>query len=335
MSWLSVGVLVCVDGRRLVGGLLVAVLCVAGCGGAARLLLGALVGVVGLLDGALELGERRRQVRPGELLQRFARMVIVGSPAGRGAALARGQHELACMLLGGEHDERATVDLAFLVLRTVGAMVRGGFALVSTGTVVARSGWRGRQGRGTKETIKVAGGPMGLAPVGVSRRLRWDVRLSSRWRVRAEHDARFRRIVEVYLERPGGDYAELLRRGLVSSPEGVDPEVWRAEIRAKARADKIRVNTVRDGERAMAFRQRKIPEDQELAELNREVARGQVLQGLAARARELGHEIRAWLRDDQESIASCTRCPARIYARFDAPTPVVDGEALQDRCRAG
>ncbi|MGO9884410.1 MAG: hypothetical protein ACLP4R_08585 [Solirubrobacteraceae bacterium] len=39
-----------------------------------------------------------------------------------------------------------------------------------------------------------------------------------------EHDERFRRIAEDYLERPGGDYAELLRRGRVSSPEGVDPE---------------------------------------------------------------------------------------------------------------
>jgi hypothetical protein len=67
-----------------------------------------------------------------------------------------------------------------------------------------------------------------------------------------EHDERFRRIADDYLERPGGDYGELLRRGQVSSPEGVDPQPWRAEIRAKARADKIRVFTIRSRAREIA-----------------------------------------------------------------------------------
>ena len=40
----------------------------------------------------------------------------------------------------------------------------------------------------------------------------------------AEHDQRFHRILNDYLERPAGDYAELLRRGYVSSPDGVDLE---------------------------------------------------------------------------------------------------------------
>lgn len=35
--------------------------------------------------------------------------------------------------------------------------------------------------------------------------------------MKPEHDERFRRIVEDYLQRPGGDDAELLRRGQVSS----------------------------------------------------------------------------------------------------------------------
>ena len=78
--------------------------------------------------------------------------------------------------------------------------------------------------------------------------------------MKPEHDERFRRIAEDYLERPGGDYAELLPRGEVSSPEGVDPELWRAEIRAKARADKIRVITIRSGDRAIAALRRHRPE---------------------------------------------------------------------------
>jgi hypothetical protein len=151
--------------------------------------------------------------------------------------------------------------------------------------------------------------------------------------MKPEHDERCRRILEDYLERPGGDYAELLRRGQVSSPEGVDPEEWRAEIRAKARADKIRVITIRSGDRAIAARQRSIPKDQELAELTDALERTEVLRGIEARAEQLGHEIARWLAHDQESIAFCARCPARIYVRFDAATPVVDGEALDDTCR--
>lgn len=103
-----------------------------------------------------------------------------------------------------------------------------------------------------------------------------------------EHQERFRRIVEDHLERPGGDYAELLRRGMVSSPEGVDAEEWRAEIRAKARADKIRVITIRSGDRAIAAQQRTIPKDQELAELTAAMERGETLRSVAERARLLG-----------------------------------------------
>jgi hypothetical protein len=150
--------------------------------------------------------------------------------------------------------------------------------------------------------------------------------------VKPEHDERFRWIAEGYLERPGGDYSELLRRGRVRSPEGVDPEQWRAEIRAKARADKIRVVTIRDGDRAIAARERKIPEDQELAELTVALEQGEVLGGLSRTAGRLGHEIPGWLRHDDEAIAMCARCPARIYVRFEAASPVVDGDALDDAC---
>jgi hypothetical protein len=130
--------------------------------------------------------------------------------------------------------------------------------------------------------------------------------------VKPEHDERFRRIVEDYLERPVGDYAELLRGGQVSSPDGVDADQWRAEIRAKARADKIRVITIRDGDRAIAARQQSIPKDQELAELTRELDRSVVLRGLAERARQFGHEIGSWLRHDEENIAVCTSCAVLV-----------------------
>jgi len=150
--------------------------------------------------------------------------------------------------------------------------------------------------------------------------------------VRPEHDERFRRIAEDYLDRPSGDYAELLRRGQVTSPEGVDPEEWRAEIRAKARADKIRVFTIRSGDRAIAARRLSVPKDQELAVLTAAMERGEVLRGVAERARLLGHETVRWVAHDEESIAMCPRCQARIYVRLDAEPPLVDGEALDEVC---
>jgi hypothetical protein len=150
--------------------------------------------------------------------------------------------------------------------------------------------------------------------------------------VRPEHEERFRRIAEDYLERPGGDYAELLHRGEVTSPTGVDPEHWRAEIRAKARADKIRVITIRSGDCAIAALRRTVPKDQELAVLSAALERGEVLRGVAKRARLLGHEIVRWVAHDEESIAMCRRCQARIYVRLDLDRPVVDGEALDEVC---
>jgi hypothetical protein len=150
--------------------------------------------------------------------------------------------------------------------------------------------------------------------------------------MKPEHEGRFRRIADDYLDRPGGDYAELLHRGEVSSPEGVDPELWRAEIRAKARADKIRVLTIRSGDRAIAALRRTVPKDQEFAVLSAAMERGEVLRGAAERARLRGHEIVRWVAHDQESIAMCPRCQARIYVRLDIDPPVVDGEALEKPC---
>ena len=79
--------------------------------------------------------------------------------------------------------------------------------------------------------------------------------------MKPEHDERFRRTPDDYLGRSGGDYAALMARGEVSSPDGVDPEQWRAEIRSKARADKLRVMTLRSGDQAIALRRLSIPKE--------------------------------------------------------------------------
>jgi hypothetical protein len=151
--------------------------------------------------------------------------------------------------------------------------------------------------------------------------------------VNFDHEQRFERIVAEYLERPAGDYAELLHRGYVTSPPGVDAEQWRAEIRAQARKDEIRVTTIRDGDRAIAARKRVLSAEQESEELRYELERDELLRSLKHAAEELGHEIRVWVRNDRESITSCARCGARIYVRIERP-PVTDGEAISEPCAA-
>ena len=118
----------------------------------------------------------------------------------------------------------------------------------------------------------------------------------------AEHEERFRWIAGEFLERPAGDYAELLRRGQVSSPEGVDPDEWREEIRRKARQDKIRVVTSRDGAGAFAMLNRKIPDDQAMEVMRHAFERTTLLGELARRSAELGHVLSGWLGDGRKHI---------------------------------
>jgi RNA polymerase-binding transcription factor DksA len=147
----------------------------------------------------------------------------------------------------------------------------------------------------------------------------------------AEHEERFNRIASEFLERPAGDYAELLRRGQVSSPDGVNPEQWREDIRRQARQDNIRVITTRDGDNAFAMLNRKIPDDQAMQAMRQALDQTTLLSGLARQSAELGHEMSSWLGHHDESIAFCEQCGARIYVRRGTPN-VQDGEALNNPC---
>ena len=87
--------------------------------------------------------------------------------------------------------------------------------------------------------------------------------------------------------------------------------------------------TIRAGDRAIAARRRTVPKDQEFAVLSAALERGEVLRGVAERARQLGHEIVRWVAHDEESIAMCPSCSARIYVRLDVdpPSPEARGRA--------
>jgi hypothetical protein len=147
----------------------------------------------------------------------------------------------------------------------------------------------------------------------------------------AANEQRFWRIYHQYRDRPGGDYAELLRRGTVSAPEGVDVEAWRAEIRRQARRDKVSVSTSREGDRAVAMVGKTIPREREREVTAVEFERYVAVRELRNRAALLGHELIGWVRHDVESISLCRHCGARLYARTDAQR-IEDGEALTQRC---
>ncbi len=149
----------------------------------------------------------------------------------------------------------------------------------------------------------------------------------------AANEERFRRIYTEFRERPNGDYAELLRRGHVSSQEGVDVDVWRADIRRQARQDRIRVITSRDGARGFAMLNRRIPDDRAMDAMRGAHDRVVVLGELRERSRLLGHELDSWLGHHDELIATCERCGARLYTRL-SPERIEDGEALSQLCAA-
>ena len=112
--------------------------------------------------------------------------------------------------------------------------------------------------------------------------------------MKPEHDERFRRIADDYLDRPGGDYAELLARGEVSSADGVDPEQWRAEIRAKARADEIRVITPGRGTGRSRGAGLASPRTRSSKRCPRRCSAAK-RSAAAEQARQLGHEIVRWV----------------------------------------
>jgi hypothetical protein len=78
----------------------------------------------------------------------------------------------------------------------------------------------------------------------------------------------------------------------------------RAEIRAHARKEKIRIATRSDGTRALAFREPHTPEAEHRAEMTRELTRAEQLRQLAHTARQLGHRPGPWLRHDTENITA-------------------------------
>lgn len=127
------------------------------------------------------------------------------------------------------------------------------------------------------------------------------------------------------------DYGKLLFSGeVIRSCEDVDdPDEWRAEIRKKARADRIKVRTGETAGKVWAF-------------VNGPLSSELLLEGrqffvLADRAleeaRSHGHEARVALRDGEEALVKCDGCGALGY--LDAAESMAGGPILEEDCQGG
>jgi hypothetical protein len=124
------------------------------------------------------------------------------------------------------------------------------------------------------------------------------------------------------------DYGQLLARGQVIHPlEDVeDAEVWRAEIKRNARADKVKVRTGVEDRLVWALRIR-AGKREWLAEARRY---NDLLSRTVPVAVGLGHEPCVSLRDGDEVLCACGRCSALGYG--DATEGVVGGALFEDLC---
>jgi hypothetical protein len=127
------------------------------------------------------------------------------------------------------------------------------------------------------------------------------------------------------------DYGELLFSGqVIRSEEDIeDFGEWRAELRKKARADRIKLRTGKTGGKVWAV-------------VHGPLSSAQLLEGerfftLADRAlgeaRSHGHDARVVLRDGDEAVIKCENCSAFGYV--DAAESIIGGAVFDGDCREG
>lgn len=138
-----------------------------------------------------------------------------------------------------------------------------------------------------------------------------------------EHETEWDKLTE-----RGSDYDEFLRMGHVTAKPDDVPS-WRAEMRAKARADKLRIRTFAyDSGHVHAVRPRDLIFD-ELAQSMREV---DVIGQAYDRAGLRGHDCRTIRVEHGLVAARCRRCGARVYVDTTRSPPFMEGEAFDDDC---
>jgi len=145
------------------------------------------------------------------------------------------------------------------------------------------------------------------------------------------HDpVEIRKRIDKVLERVArrDDYGALLARGDVIRRIGEveDPDHWRSEIRRQARADRIRVRTGQQDAIVYA-----VLSDGATPQRRAEGDRyRRLLEVMTPAAVALRHEPSVLVRDGDEAVLRCDRCPA--LAVGDATDGVIGGSLLDDAC---
>jgi hypothetical protein len=147
-----------------------------------------------------------------------------------------------------------------------------------------------------------------------------------------EHEAEYERLV-----RAGSHYDELLRMGHVVA-RVADTKAWRDEIKAKARADKIKVRTgLSNQDEHVAWAYLKHLDDKHMSDDdNRRVADHlDAVQEAFARARLRGHSLTRVIRaEGTRAAAACPDCGARLYVDWATMPPFMEGEVFDTDCSA-
>ncbi len=138
---------------------------------------------------------------------------------------------------------------------------------------------------------------------------------------------RMQRLIERVDRR--GDYGRLLADGhvMVREEDIENPDAWRAEIRRQARADRIKVQTVREDGLVWAVL-KDLSSPARRAEARRY---NQALGVLVPHAVAHRHEPVVVLRDCDEALFGCNRCDAYGYARTTEDL-VFGGELFERDC---
>jgi hypothetical protein len=141
-----------------------------------------------------------------------------------------------------------------------------------------------------------------------------------------EHEAEYAKLLTRH-----SDYDELLRSGFVIV-QSDDPDSWRKNLKAEARADKIRVRTgIADADDQVVWAYLKRLDEHPLSddELDERYRHIDAVQEAMARSRFRGHSIRSLIRSEgNRAAAFCESCGARLYLDTSYDPPLMDGEVF-------
>lgn len=145
-----------------------------------------------------------------------------------------------------------------------------------------------------------------------------------------EHEVEYEKLVK-----QGSHYDELLRMGHVVA-RVPDTKAWREAIKAKARADKIKVRTGlsnQDEHVAWAYLQHLDDRDERKDDTRRLADHLDSVQEAFERARLRGHSLNRVIRaEGSRAAAACPDCGARLYVDWTTMPPFMEGEVFDIDC---